>query len=221
MAKYASVHDQIARAIGNTREVVRQNLIAYATLANNQVMNSDPRPLGETITVDGVVGASLDAVTADSVIDFKYWRYDDVAQFALETLRGLSPVGSGGDPHPGLYRDSHKLYLNGSVVSDLSGWQPGDDAYIANLLPYARKIEVGGMQMQVPGTDHVYQQAEQIVNARMGNVGAVQFGFRDLGGDTLAGQFSRGVQPLSRRKLQKDTRAGASMTYPVLAILEL
>jgi hypothetical protein len=48
-----------------------------------------------------------------TIITFRYLNMDEVAQFALKTLRELSPVGSGEDPHPGLYRDSHILFLNG------------------------------------------------------------------------------------------------------------
>lgn len=221
MASYAPVHEQIKGVIGRTREQVRQNAIAIAKKENERIMNADPRPTGEIITVDGVVGAPIDSLKFGGTIDFKYSRGNDIAQFALETLRGLSPVGSGDDPHPGQYRDSHVLYLNGQAVADLSSYQSGDDAYIMNLLPYARKIEVGHMAMKVPGSDHVYQQAAQVVNSRKANLGRVRFEFRNGGaaGATLAGQFTMGVQSQSRRGLRKDTQRGASLTYPALVIL--
>jgi hypothetical protein len=56
----------------------------------------------------------------------------------------MSPVGSSGDKHPGLYRDSHLVFIDGHVVKDVSGWQPGQQVNISNPVPYARKIEVGG-----------------------------------------------------------------------------
>ena len=226
MGKYAPVHEQVQIAIGRTREQVRLNTIAYAKAENDRIMNASPRPSGETITVDGIVGASIDSVKIGGEIDFKYWRGDDIAQFALQTLRDLSPVGSDRDPHPGLYRDSHILYLNGNPVADGSDWKPGDDFYIMNLVPYARKIEVGFYVMHVPGTDHVYQQAQQLVNnelrSRGGNFGSVTFEMRSGGdaGATLAGVFSKGVGPSARTGIRKDTAAGASLTYPALVLSE-
>jgi hypothetical protein len=43
-------------------------------------------------------------------IVFRYLAMQDVVDFALATLRERSPVGSKGDKHPGLYRDSHMVF---------------------------------------------------------------------------------------------------------------
>jgi hypothetical protein len=94
-----------------------------------------------------------------TIITFRYLNMDEVAQFALKTLRELSPVGSGEDPHPGLYRDSHILFLNGHDVPDAKAWKPGDQLEISNPEPYARKIEVGAMKVNVDG--HVYERARR------------------------------------------------------------
>jgi hypothetical protein len=53
-------------------------------------------------------------------IVFRYLAMQDVVDFALATLRERSPVGSVGDKHPGLYRDSHTVFLNGHVVADVN-----------------------------------------------------------------------------------------------------
>src|SRR5665811_990059 len=48
------------------------------------------------------------AQTAKNIVKRIAYSYmDDVAQFALQTLKDRSPVGSGTDKHPGLYRDRH------------------------------------------------------------------------------------------------------------------
>jgi hypothetical protein len=104
------------------------------------------------------------------------YRYmDDVVQFALWALGDLSPVGSASDPHPGLYRDSHMLFIDGRNVPDAKSWQPGQVIHISNPEPYARKIELGTMKISVP--PHVYEQAAQIVSAQYGDVASVQFLF--------------------------------------------
>jgi hypothetical protein len=102
-------------------------------------------------------------------IVFRYLAMQDIVDFALATLRERSPVGAIGDKHPGLYRDSHMVFLNGHVVegSDVSAWRPGDQINISNPVPYARKIEMGRGKMSVPG--HVYEDTALIVAGRYGN----------------------------------------------------
>jgi len=101
---------------------------------------------------------------------------DEVVQFCLETLREKSPVGTAPeDEHPGLYRDSHLIFLNGGVVKDVLGWKRGDTIHVSNPVPYARKIETGRMKMSLPA--HVYEQTEQIARARFGNQVSVRLVF--------------------------------------------
>jgi hypothetical protein len=99
----------------------------------------------------------------------------EIAQFALDTLRGLSPVGSGSDPHAGLYRDSHMLFIDGHNVPDAKGWRPGQQVAISNPVPYSRIIELGNGKMRAPL--HVYEQAAPLVSARYGNQVSVRFDY--------------------------------------------
>jgi len=222
MARQQSVREQIDIVKQSTLAATQALLVATAKAAHAKVMATDPRPVTFQRFVDGSEGAPEEAVKPFGVIVYEYPRLNEVALFALETLRSLSPVGSARDPHPGAYRDGHRLYLNGQAVDDLSTWHSGDDVCIMNFAPYARKIEVGNMAMKVPGTDHVYQQAQQLISARQGNLAKVTFEWRGLlsGGYTLVGQFRRGVGAHARTGLRKDTSAGASMTYPALIIAE-
>lgn len=108
-------------------------------------------------------------------IVYHYTNMVSVVEFAIETLKSLSPVGSGKDKHPGLYRDSHLIFIDGHVVKDASGWQPGQQVNISNPVPYSRKIEAGGFTLSVPG--HVYENAEPIISGRFGNSVNVKFVF--------------------------------------------
>lgn len=124
---------------------------------------------------------------------YRYLYMTEIADFALQTLREKSPVGSGRDPHPGLYRDTHTLFLNGRAVDTAKDWAPGDALHISNPAPYARKIEVGSMKMRVPGTDRVYWQAQQIIEARKGNLVTVKFMYMPVrfGDVALWAQFKK------------------------------
>lgn len=98
---------------------------------------------------------------------------DEVCQFALQTLRERSPVGSAHDSHPGLYRDSHMLFIDGHNVPDASSWQPGQQIDISNPVPYSRIIELGNGKLRAPL--HVYEESAPIIAARYGNSVNVQF----------------------------------------------
>lgn len=126
---------------------------------------------------------------------FRYLAMQEVVDFAIETLRALSPVGSKGDSHPGLYRDSHLIFLNGHVVADVSAFRAGDQINISNPVPYARKLEIGNGKMFLPL--HVYEQAAAIVAGRFGNRASVKLTympvrFGDIGAyaHSLVGQVS-------------------------------
>lgn len=108
-------------------------------------------------------------------IIYRYLNMDEIAQFALQTLRELSPVGSASDPHPGLYRDSHMLFINGHNVPDAKSWQPGQQIEISNPVPYSRIVELGNGKMRVPL--NVYEKAAPLISAHYGNSVNVQFVF--------------------------------------------
>jgi hypothetical protein len=156
-------------------------LVRTATAENARIEGLDPRPTKILRYVDGVKDAPFEAVKPQGIIVVDYPRIELVHDFAIKTLRELSPVGQPPqDEHPGLYRDSHATFLNDSEVPDLKAWKPGDKVIIANFVDYARVIEVGAMKMRVPGTDHVYAQAEAIVQREFGDLWIIKFTFVNL-----------------------------------------
>lgn len=149
-------------------------------------------------------------------IVYRFLDMQAVVDFAIATLRERSPVGDVGDKHPGLYRDSHKVFLNGRVVTDVSAFQDGDQINISSPVPYARKIEAGRGQMSVPG--HVYEQAAQLVAARFGNSANVKFTFMPVRfGDVAAfAAFSKAIRP--GRKMSDKARRDWLVRQPALEI---
>lgn len=149
---------------------------------------------------------------------FRYSAMQDIVDFALQTLRGRSPVGSGGDEHPGLYRDSHMVFLNGRVVQggDVSAFRPGDQINISNPVPYARKIEIGRLTMSVP--PHIYEDAAAIVGGRFGNRAVVKFTFMPVrfGGIADFAAFSKQLRP--GRRMSEKARQDWLSRQPALEI---
>lgn len=174
MARILATSAAFEVAGARTLAATQARLVAVAKARHAAVMAAPPRPQAFRRYVDGRAGAPEEAVRPHGVIVYEYPRIALVGQFALETLRKLSPVRSGD------YKESHIPFLNGEAIPDgeMKNWRPGDELSIANVMPYARKIEVGGMKMRVPGTDHVYGQAHRIVRGRYGNLCRIEFTFR-------------------------------------------
>lgn len=166
-------------AVQATREETQQQLAALAKREHAKIMQDDPRPSRFVRTVDGVRGAREQQVRADGTIIYVYPRLDEVVQAALDLLFDLSPVLSG------TYRVNHRLFVDGIEASNLAGWDGQGVIVISNSMPYSRKIELGKMIMRVPGTDHVYEQAEFQLRQRFGNQARIRFTYRGLAGSAI------------------------------------
>lgn len=184
-----SLTQQFDAAIKGTQEQIQQGLVAFARQEHSKVMTAVPIPLAFSQIVDGQLNAPLEKIKWNGFVLFRYPRHDLIARFAVETLKQLSPVGLPSDKrpgHPGLYRDSHTMFINGVQATDFSGWEEGQEIIVASFLPYSRVIERGLMKMRVPGTSMVYQQAESIVKRKYGNLANIRYTFRGFVGGTLA-----------------------------------
>lgn len=152
-------------------KVTAKKVVAIAA-ANAAVMLQN-RPSKVIRKVDGDPNATDDAIKLVSKVVYQYVYLTEIVAVALRLLREKSPVGSKDDKHAGLYRDSHFVFLNGTKVDDVAGWQPGQVIYISNPVPYARKIESGRMKTSVPG--HVYEGAAQVLAPLFSNVASIEY----------------------------------------------
>ncbi|WP_158673473.1 hypothetical protein [Bosea sp. FBZP-16] len=219
MARLQPVALQFDGAITAALAQTHQQLVALAKSEHGKVMQASPIPSSFRRFVDGREGAPEEAVKRFGVIEYHYQRLGEVVQVAMDTLFDLSPVLSGE------YRRSHTLFVGGVAVRNLKGWQPqsGDEIYIANPLPYARKIELGKMKMRVPGSERVYAQAEQILRRRFGNLAAIKFTFIPIAGGAFfsagdtrgpvkrsrSGRFAKGSHARAGAAIEQDLRRPA------------
>lgn len=211
MPPVPALSGQFERARKGALVAAQSRLVAIAKSRHLAVMSRDPRPSTFLRIVDGRVGELEETVKAAGIIIYLYERaqigyerdpaktiarFQRVIDFAIETLRAHSPVGSGRDKHPGQYRDHHRLYVNGRAAQGLAAWKPGDEVRIVNALEYSRMIEVGAMRMRISGTDHVYQQAQQVIQAFYGEQVDVKFTFTNVEGERISPD--RGVRGSNR-----------------------
>lgn len=166
-----------------TAEATQRALVTTAKREHAYIMAATPQPRSFTRRVDGRLGAVEETVKPDGIIVYDYPRVAEIVQAAMDLLFDLSPVDSGD------YRISHQIFVDGAAVPNLKDWDGQGDVTIVNFVPYSRKIELGKMTMRVPGTDHVYEQAEYLLNRRYGNVAAITFIFQGIiGGSAVRGK---------------------------------
>jgi hypothetical protein len=220
--------DQWLMATNAALAIARRHLVAAAEAQNQEIIKRD-RPSSYLRLIDGVAAATEVAFRAYAVvragqaiyrtttrITYRYEYMDEVVQFAIKTLRSRSPVGSGDDPHAGLYRDGHLVFIDGHLVQNAKAWQPGQQIFISNAVPYSRKIEAGRMKMRVP--PHVYEDAVPIIAGRFGNGVAIKFVYMPVRfGDGSAWAAFTKLQRTGR-KLSEKARADWLVRQPALQI---
>lgn len=146
--------------------------IEEAKQIDRSILGRTPR---YTTTVDGRAGSPLESVRPNGSIITEFELFDDVLSWIGDQLRQNSPVGGAGDPHSGLYRESHTLLADGAEVPIGAPVPPADEYVFINTQPYARKIEMG-RSSQAP--DGVYQVVATLAARRFGNIAKIRFGYR-------------------------------------------
>jgi hypothetical protein len=122
--------------------------------------------------VDGVFGASEYGVKVPGEIFYEFEFAEDVLKFIADELKKTSPVGSGADKHPGLYKQSHVLFADGIELPSGSIPLPAHEYIFVNPLPYSRKIEAGQSSQAPSG---VYEATAFLAQSRFGNVAKIMF----------------------------------------------
>jgi hypothetical protein len=208
---------QFDATIAEVLALTHQQIINEAKRLNEEILNSDPRPLGFVRHVDGVI-APEEALKPGGVIVYDYNRLDVIAKRALEILREISPVGKGRDPHPGLYRNSHRLFVDGHSVESLSDWHEGQEVSITNTVVYSQVIEVGGRggkKFRIDGGGRVYQRAQQILkrDPDIRNAADIEFTFRAVFGAGQVNQLTQGKTTPKRGSKGRFVYQGGSRAH--------
>lgn len=118
-------------------------------------------------------GNPIENVTLPGPIVYKYRYVREMIAYALAELRRQSPVQSG------KYRDSHTLFVNGIAVEALPLiLKPTDEIWIANPVPYSRKLEIGktksGRDFLITVPNRIYERvAKQKLMPRYHNIAKI------------------------------------------------
>lgn len=140
-----------------------------------------------TVSVDGQVGAALTSVKPDGVIVAEFNVLIDALAWIEDQLIKHSPVGSGRDPHPGLYQRSHALFADGQEINVGDKIPDAEEYVFINDQPYARKIEGGPGKVAISpqAPEGVYQVVAHLAASRFGDVAKITFTFQAFIGGSV------------------------------------
>lgn len=201
---------QVATA-GLSQQAISAALAAFAKAELARLIASGEGTASYDRFVNGNAGAPEESVIPPGPILYVFRRWRQVIEFALADLEKRSPVKSGD------YKFAHIPMLGGVPITNLDDVPADAEVQITNVMPYARKIEVGHMHMSVP--PGVYEASRQAVQRQFGNIVDVSMRMVQLAnGYVLKGHFHQGVGRFARTKLRRDTAAGQPVTYPALVM---
>lgn len=203
--------DLTLAAAGLSPEEIARRLAELAQRGLAEAQASGAASSSYVLTVNGRAGVAEAAVVPPGPILYTFSWLTEVKDYGLAFLRTRSPKASG------RYADSHFAMVNGSPIGPDEPVPFGAELVLSNPVPYARKIEVGHMKMSVPA--HVYEDAQQAIRRKFGELVAVALSFVLLeGGYVLKGRFRRGSGRAARKSPRKDTGRGQPLRYPALVI---
>lgn len=203
-----------------------QAAAAFARAEIHEADDANRRILGrlppKTISVDGRRGAALETVKPSGGLIVAEWElFGEVLAWIGQTLRDRSPRVSGD------YGNGHTLFADG-VETVIGTDVPEADVYtFINLMPYARKLEVGKTEsgrdflIQVP--NRIYERTYRDAKARFGNQAKITFGYETQTGayrlkfDQRSRHFRNGKAVYSSRQ-RPDRVAGSAVSVPAIKV---
>jgi len=129
--------------------------------------------------VDGRRGAALDGVNPDrGKIVFEFELVNDVLQWIMAALIERSPHRSGN------YIRGHRLFADGREITPVGEAPIAAEYSISNMVPYARKLEIGktqsGRDFLISVPNRIYERTAKDARARFGNVANIGFTYRGM-----------------------------------------
>lgn len=203
--------------------------VAIADFARREIARADDknrRVLGRvpprTITVDGQKGGVLENVRPEGGSIIAEWEVvSDVLVWIGDALRDRSPFVSGD------FREGWMLLADGQVIAAGGQIPPAEVYTFVNVVPYARKIEVGktesGRDFVVQVPNRIAERTARDAKARFANIvfiRSVWISLADsyrLQNDQQSRSFKGGKLRISRKQ-RPDRVRGSAITYPAITV---
>jgi hypothetical protein len=174
------------------------------------------------VTVNGRENAELTNIMPpeSGIIVAEYRLVDDVLAWIMQTLRDRSPFDSGE------YKRGHRLFAD-DVECDPDNPPIAARYTFFNLVPYARRLEVGktesGRDFLISVPNKIYARTFADAKARFGNAAKITTGFESstnsyrLKYDQPSRSFTRGFMRVSAKQ-RPDRVAGSVVSVPAIYV---
>lgn len=206
----------VDREMSPAARAARLASVARSTVAD-LVAAGRASPRYET-SVDGVPGASEDAVRPDGRITYNFAYIGEAVEFALAFLQARSaPAVSG------TYRDSFVVAVDGRPILARqfrkTSVPVGAEVFIYNTQPYSRKLDVqlvGTRSLAYRTPQFLFEDAAQAVKTRFGNSVTA----KRIYNVNFAGQYTTRREQISSRGFltYRVTPAGRLVESPALVL---
>lgn len=157
-------------------------LLRTAREGHAQIMREQTARAGVFPEVDAYANrpgnSNLDSVVLPGPIVYRYRYLREVALAAMKALQDASPVQSGA------YKKAHTLFVDGVPARPNTAIKPGQEVFIANPLPYARRIEIGktesGRDFVLHVPNRIYERVAKQGLRQYRNAATITFGYVTL-----------------------------------------
>lgn len=193
-------------------EVAREGIAEAVEINRRASGGAEPT---YTQTVDGRLGAALESVRPDGVIEVEF-----LAALRLEAVEWIRAALAAAAPvRSGRFRDSFVLFADGVAVASPDAARDADEWIFVSTVPYARKLEGMGnrppLSRQAP--DGVFHAVAVDGQRRFGNVASVKFASRSIEGGMLSAWASR-TKLRSKGHARPDRRRDWLTRQPAIVV---
>ena len=188
---------------GLNNDQIRIKLARVAREAVHTAVRANEFPPTYITNVNGRIGVSEESVVPPGPIIYTARWWPEVLTYAVSFATERSPVKSG------RFKNSWFVMSNGAVTTDYAAIPITAEVILTNDQPYARKIEVGAMQMSVP--PGIVQDTMSALRRKYGDLLLLRKRFVTL---------ERGYVLRSHSRRQRRSRkTGEPLSYPALVMV--
>jgi hypothetical protein len=193
-------------------EEAKKRHVAIARAGLAEFVAKQGTPPEVVLFTDGHAASTEEEVQPFGVIVYRFSRMREIAEFALQEAKRISPVLTG------RYRDSWFAMVDNREVA-LDAIPPHATVVITNDQPYSRKINTGakGFEKYVP--PGIAEKVRQLVLSKYRNLITANVQYITLeGGYVLQHDLRKVVNGRRYGGPRADALAGSQISYPAIAI---
>lgn len=161
---------------------------------------------------------NLESVRLPGPIVFRYRYIREIVIALMRALEAASPVRTGA------YRKSHTLYVDGLPAALGTPIRAGQEVFIANPVPYARRLEIGktesGRDFLISVPNRIYERtAKGPIARRYRNAAGIRFGYVTIpNAHVIRGKLGASYAIGGGQRRKRRQKVGSMVQAPAIFI---